>query len=110
MRNDLAISLARKDNPEDLARLDLDAELHHLTWRRFGAVHAGIPVDEIDEKIIATNANYQVITGKVPIPYGALKSLRSHNHATPVTPRESLGPRVRLRTTRGTSPEAERTR
>ena len=67
-RNDLAISLARKDNPEDLARLDLDTELHHLTWRRFGAVHAGIPVDEIDEKIIATNANYQVITGRVPDP------------------------------------------
>jgi antirestriction protein ArdC len=67
-RNDLAISSSRKDNPEDLARLDLDAELHNLTWQRFGAVHAGVPVDEIDEKIIATNANYQVITGKVPDP------------------------------------------
>jgi antirestriction protein ArdC len=67
-RNDLAISSARKDNPDDLARLDLDTELHRLTWRRFGAVHAGVPVDEIDEKIIATNANYQVITGKVPDP------------------------------------------
>ena len=60
----------------------------------------GVPVDEIDEKIIATNANYQVITGRVPDPVRRAEIIEeSDNHATPVTPRESLGPRVRLRTT-----------
>jgi len=67
-QNEFATSSARKDSPEDLARLDLDIELHHLTWRRFVAVHAGVPVDTIDEEIDTANANYQVITGKDPDP------------------------------------------
>ena len=65
---DLIVSTSRSKSPEDLARCDLDLELHRLTWQRTGAVHAGKPVDEIDKRITAANSDYQVITGKDPDP------------------------------------------